>query len=546
VIRVAALALSLLGAPAGAPPIPVVMPTRMPVSEAPPSGPFPSRGPVQEQREWVAAFTAYWRGNPVGFVRQNFGVEPDEWQVDVLWGLLDERNPRIAMSACKGPGKSAVLAWCGWWILTCHPGAQGNALSITGANLRDNLWKELATWYRKSAALRALLSLQKTRIASRETPDTWFLSARSFAQGADPDEQANSLAGLHAPFVFYLLDEIGDMAPGVLGAAKGVFYVEGQRGWILAAGNPTSHDGALYWATGVDSSQWRIVNITGDPEDPKRSPRISLEQAQADIDSLGRDNPWVQVNILGKFPPQGSNQLLGPNEVAARIGASVTPDQFRDQAIIWGLDPARSERSGADEAALARRQGLLTHPFHTWRGMTGTALGDAVALLLTESQRDGSHGGYPDKVFVDVGGVGTSAYDRLVHLGWGHLVVPVDFGGRPMDGRKYHDRRTEMWVTGAEYLQERPCSLPVDNTFRGELTVPRYHFRRINRSTKFILESKDEMKARGKKSPNRADAWMLTFAAPVRPRSRDALSRSLGADSVQRAKMDYDPIWGDA
>jgi hypothetical protein len=48
------------------------------------------------------------------------------------------------MQACAGPGKSAVLAWCGWWFLSVqgsrgeHP--KGIALSITGDNLKANLW----------------------------------------------------------------------------------------------------------------------------------------------------------------------------------------------------------------------------------------------------------------------------------------------------------------------------------------------------------------------------------------------------------------------
>jgi hypothetical protein len=43
-----------------------------------------------------------WRNNPVQFVRDNFLVEPDEWQKDTLNLLIkkDTARRRIAMKAC--------------------------------------------------------------------------------------------------------------------------------------------------------------------------------------------------------------------------------------------------------------------------------------------------------------------------------------------------------------------------------------------------------------------------------------------------------------
>ena len=41
-----------------------------------------------------------WRENPVQFVRDSFGAEPDEWQVDVLREMGQPGRKRIAMKAC--------------------------------------------------------------------------------------------------------------------------------------------------------------------------------------------------------------------------------------------------------------------------------------------------------------------------------------------------------------------------------------------------------------------------------------------------------------
>ncbi len=476
-----------------------------------------------------------WLRDPVEFVRDEFKVEPHLWQAQAL--RLLPISLRLALSACKGPGKTAVLAWAGWWILACHENAQGGALAITQDNLKTNLWKELAYWYEKSAFLKMSFEFNAKSITSKLFPRTWKLEARSFAQTASENDQASTLAGLHGPFPFWLLDEIGDMPIGVIGAAKGIFYVQGQRGWIVAAGNPTSHDGALYHCVHVEPEQWEVIHITGDPDDPNRSPNINIEQARLEIAALGRDNPWVLVNILGKFPPQGSNQLLSVDDVIAAMKRDMPVLTYLSDPIIWGLDPARSDKSGADEAALARRQGLLARRFLTWRGQDGTQLGDQVAHMLN---RPHEWGGMPDALFVDVGGIGSSAYDRLVHLGYGDLVIPTDFGSSAMESGKYHNLRTEIWVKMADWIKSRPACLPNDPDLRRELTSgsPRCHYRVISKATKFILESKDQMKERGAKSPNKGDALGLTFTAPVAHRSRAA------REQTQRCITEYNPLVG--
>ena len=166
-----------------------------------------------------------WRTDPVQFVRDNFGVEPDAWQIKALQSLGGKADPkrRLCMKACTGPGKSAVLAWTGWHRLACfaakgeHP--KGVALSITRDNLADNLWAELSKWQARSAFLSAAFTWTKTTIYANDHPETWFLSARSFAKDADSEAIGRALSGLHSQFPFVLLDESGDMPVAVGRAA---------------------------------------------------------------------------------------------------------------------------------------------------------------------------------------------------------------------------------------------------------------------------------------------------------------------------------------
>ena len=91
--------------------------------------------PHQAAREKVLR----WQKDAVAFVRECIGVEPDAWQSQALRAISSPKTERLAMKACKGPGKTAVLAWIVLWFLTTRPYAKIACTSITGDNLATNL-----------------------------------------------------------------------------------------------------------------------------------------------------------------------------------------------------------------------------------------------------------------------------------------------------------------------------------------------------------------------------------------------------------------------
>ncbi len=452
---------------------------------------------------------ARWRRDPLLFVRQVFQVEPDLWQADALNGI--GTDPRLALSACVGPGKTAVLAWIGWWFLDTRYDAQALAASVTLDNLEANLWKELASWYSRAPHLRHAFDLQGKAIVSRERPDTWFLQARGWPKDADPNAQASALGGLHGTHVLVLLDESGTLPDSVMVTAERIFAnADIAEAKLATAWNPESTQGAAYRIATRDRARWRIINVTGDPDDPKRSPRISKTYAQEQIDLWGRDSDWVRVNILGLFPLRGTDNLLGPDDVTRAQGRDVDPRSLEHEASIWGLDPARSPNG--DRSVLRERCGPVAFRPFVFRGLDGTQLGDRVSFLLNEAKRT------PDYLFVDVGGVGASAYDRLRVLKWEPILVGVDFAGEPEDPKRFHDKNAEMHYRCAKWVEKRGC-LPLDSgVLASELTQRTFSFRVRGKRTAYAVESKDELKARGLPSPDEADALALTFASEHTPK----------------------------
>lgn len=476
----------------------------------------------------------HWRHDPVAFVVDNFGVEPDAWQRDalaILGGPLTAKR-KLCMKACTGPGKSATLAWAGWHRLSCfaakgeHP--KGAALSITADNLKDNLWAELSKWQSRSKFLMAAFQWTKEKIYANDHPETWFLSARSFAKDANAEAIGRALSGLHSQFPFILLDETGDMPIAVGKAAQQIFTGDPTDAALIQAGNPTSTAGLLYESA---KSGWDVITITADPDNPKRTPRVSIDHARDMIDQYGRDNPWVMATILGLFPPGGFNSLLSIEEVEAAMNRHYREPDYEDAPRILGVDVARE---GDDKSVIFPRQGVVSFPPNIMRNVKTIEGASQVMRKEDDWQTDAT--------FVDnTGGFGAGWIDTMANLG--RSPIGIHFSSQASK-RGFANKRAEMHWKLAEWIKQGGALPTRDAQGRdiraeliGELTTPTYAFK----GDQILIEPKEDIKARLGRSPDLADALALTFAHPVVPKPRGLLAQ-LGKVQDGRAATDYDPF----
>lgn len=437
-----------------------------------------------------------WRLDPVAFVREVFKVEPDEWQKKVLTEFA--KTQRIAMQASKGVGKSTVLAWCILNFLLTRPHPKIAVTSISSDNLADGLWSELSKWIGKSPMFQAMFEVTKTKIFAKEAPETWFCSARSWSKSADSSQQANSLAGLHADYILFVIDEVGGIPDSVLATAEAAL-ASGIESKLLIAGNPTHNDGPLYRAATSESHLWHVVKISSNPDDPNRSTRVSIQWAKEQIEKYGRDNNWVRVNVFGEFPTSSLNTLLGPDEVRAAIGKHLTEDIYNFSQKRIGVDVARF---GDDRTVIFPRQGLAAFiPVE----MRGARSNEIAARVMQAKAKWGS-----EVEMVDgSGGYGSGVVDSMIQAGGSPM--EVSFSGKPIDNR-YLNKRAEMWFLMAEWIK-RGGALPNVPELVKELTTIQYTFQ----NGKFKLEEKQQLKDRIGFSPDYADALALTFAIPDQP-----------------------------
>lgn len=123
----------------------------------------------------------------------------------------------------------------------------------------------------------------------------------------------------------------------------------------------------------------------------------------------------------------------------------------------------------------------------------------------------------PEQIAVDTIGLGAGVADIL--RGWypdqqyrgvaRKLVVDVNSSLRMSNGQDYN-LRSAMWREMREWL--KGASIPRDPDLKSDLTSLRYKYK----GGEMLMEDKADAKARGMKSPDRADSLALTFAVPTK------------------------------
>ena len=113
------------------------------------------------------------------------------------------------------------------------------------------------------------------------------------------------------------------------------------------------------------------------------------------------------------------------------------------------------------------------------------------------------------ELLIDAIGIGAGLCDRINEIG----IIPtrgVNVSESSALTNECGNLRAELWYKAREFFEKKTCQIPDDHELIRELSTPRYKFDSRGR---YLIESKDEMRRRGEKSPDLADAFCLTFAS---------------------------------
>lgn len=196
------------------------------------------------------------------------------------------------------------------------------------------------------------------------------------------------------------------------------------------------------------------------------------------------------------FTAVNHDPFIRPDLVLAAVGRRL-PAPTQD--LIVGVDPARF---GNAATAIARRRGRHLLEIERIRRQDTMAVAGRIVTIIRDER--------PRKVFIDLGGLGAGVYDRLMELGHGSVVMPVNFGEEANKPDRFTNRRAEMWSETRDWLAGG--SIPKDDELMRDLSGPKFSW---DSDGRLKLEKKEDMRARSVPSPDSADALGLTFALPV-------------------------------
>ena len=263
----------------------------------------------------------------------------------------------------------------------------------------------------------------------------------------------------------------------------------------LVCGNPTKNTGRFFECFNRFKSRWITKQI-----DSRDSTLTNKEELQNWIDDYGEDSDYVRVHVKGIFPRFSMNQLISEEMVNRAIKRDNKPEEYRYEPIILGVDVARM---GDDQSVICVRQGNKVHELRKFRGLDGPQVANEVLIVEREYHRLARD----IFIFLDVVGIGASAYDALVRLSKSN-VFPVNAGIKASDSKRFFNKRIEMWWDMKEWL-DLVGQIPDDKELTIDLTAPTYGY--ANKTEQFQLEGKKEMKGRGLASPDSGDSLAHTF-----------------------------------
>jgi hypothetical protein len=434
------------------------------------------------QKNTFIEFIELYGDDPVGFVRNVLGAEPQPWQEEFL-RKLSRGARRISVRAGNGAGKTTACSWALIWHQCCRYPQKSILTAPTSGQLFDALFAELKSWLNKlPPALKESFEVFSDRITFKAAPESSFISARTSSS-----ERPEALAGVHSEHVLLVVDEASGVPEAVYEAATG--SMSGHSATTILIGNPTRNSGLFYKTHHELSSDWETMHVSC-----LNNPFVSLDFVRQIKSTYGEDSNAYRIKVLGEFALGDDDTLIPADLVDSAMTRDITVSP--SEPMVYGVDVARY---GTDRTALCKRRGNVVIEIKSWGGLD---LMQTVGVIVNEAKMDD-----PGEICVDTIGLGGGVADRLREQGFN--VRDVNVSESTAMNPNAHRLRDELWMSVKDWLATRAAKLPKDDQLRHELVAPRYSFMS---NGKLLVESKDSMRKRRMRSPDLADALCLTFA----------------------------------
>lgn len=451
-------------------------------------------------------FRERYGNNRALFVEEVFGMDGrdefhgiDDVQRDILQAV-DRGERNISIRSGNGVGKTCTLAWLIGHQAVCIFPQKCVATAPSGGQLFDALAAETVMWLKKlPKPLYDLFEVQSEGFFLRAAPEESFVSFRTSRA-----ESPEALAGVHSEMgkVLIIADEASGVPDPVYQAASG--SMSGRTATTILAGNPTRLTGLFYDTHHDLADSWTRFHISA-----LNHPRVDPSFVAMQL-AYGEDSNRYRVHVLGEFPKADDDAVIPRDLMEAALNREVQAVPVKP---IWGVDVGGAGKT-SDRSTLAKRQGnVLVEPVRLFARMETMQVVGAIKSEWDQTLPSDR----PSEILVDSIGLGAGVASRLQELNLPARGINV--GETPAMREQYTNLKTELWFRTREWFSARDCNLAGDKELGRELCAVNYEPPTSTGKTK--VEAKAITKKRLGHSPDRADAFVLTFAG-------DAVSALMG------------------
>jgi len=436
---------------------------------------------------------------------------------------LDMEVWRSAIASGHGVGKSAIVAWLIYFLMSTRVDTRGVVTASTQFQLEDKTWPELAKWH-SLAMNKHWFEWTATSFYFKKYPadkqKNYMVTAATVSE-----HKTEAFAGLHneTGTVFIMFDEASGVLPKVWEVSEGAL-TDGEA-FFFAFGNPTRPEGEF--ADCFDKHKDLYYTMKVDSREVSHTNKLAIKHI---ISKYGDDSDEVRIRVKGEFPAQSYNGFISKDAVVEAMARPLVGDS--GAALIMAIDVARF---GDDSTVIGFRQGRdnRSRPCIRIKGQSTTKVAE-IAMMEANKHK-------PDVIVIESTGPGVGVIDMLRDRGY--KVVEVHPGAAAHRFDLYFNRRAEIWALMRDWIYEGGC-LPLkegEDPEKTELYRDLVHilYGLDRHEQRIKLEAKADMKKRRLPSPDEGDMLALTFAVTVPRRDSDRFA-SLANKTI--AVLHDDPL----
>lgn len=479
---------------------------------------------IEVARKKYLMHAKFWQWNPVAFVYSLEIAKLLPYQAEAINSIVE--NKRTIIRSGHGAGKTFIMAICAiWWLCTHWLKGEGCSVIVTSpssSNLTTVFWSQfskcvdlLPDYLKNSFTLTAETAYCNEDIRG------WRLDLRT-ARKENPD----SMQGQHN--VLFLGDEWSGIPTEIYKVMEGSMSDEGSR--ILTIGNPLRRSGWGYEANTKNKDLWNCIHIDcsiytsdkifetfwtdilGTIHVDSNPGRVDPKEVQKWLDISGGDTDGYdyRIRVRGEFPLSGKNQFIDLGVITPCFDRTLYLEQKKTHTI--GLDPATD---GGDDIALVHRWGNNIMSIKTWQERDTRQIAYQVRDWI---KNEG--GSYTfDFLAIDSIGDGKGVYDSLYEFAQNGTLPNLKHvrqfkSSFEAPDKERFDRLRDYVYDQMKWwlINDKPAFHPSYKEKCEELKEEMVSITSgFNNFGKLKIESKQDMRKRGIKSPNITDALAMTF-----------------------------------